>query len=199
MASELELEVCTWDQIYNLLLDIGRKIRKSRFKPDLIVGVSRGGWTPARVISDLLENPSLANIKTEFYLRVAETKAKPVITQPVSVPVEGKKVLVVDDIADTGESLHLVQTHLKELGATEVRIATVYYKPWSVLKPDWYEKQTSSWVVFPWERKETVRSIIDQYKCRGKTIEEAKEKLVKAGLSRELAQQFIQEVSEEDI
>ncbi len=198
MVSEQEFEVCTWDQTYDFLLDLAHKIKRSTFKPDIIVGVSRGGWTPARVMSDLLENSSLASIKTEFYLRVAETKAKPVITQPLSLPVDGKKVLIVDDIADSGESLRVVRSHLKEQGADEVRITTIYYKPWSILKPDWYEKQTSSWVVFPWERKETVRSIIYQYKCHGKTIEEAKEKLVKAGLSPKLAQRFIQEISEED-
>ena len=198
MAFDFELKVCAWDQIYDFLLEMADKIKRSGFKPDFIMGVSRGGWIPARVMSDLLENPSLANIKTEFYLRVAEKKPKPVITQPVSVPVDGKKVLIVDDIADTGESLQLVRDHLKELGAAEVRIATIYYKPWSVLKPDWYEKQTRSWVVFPWERKETVRSIVDRYKCHGKTIEEAKEKLVKSGFSRDLTQRFIQEICGED-
>jgi len=198
LASELELEICDWDQIYDLLLNIAHKIRKSGFKADLIVGVSRGGWTPARVMSDLLQNPALANVKTEFYLRVAETKTKPVITQPVSVPVKGKKVLLMDDIADTGESLCLVQSYLKELGATSVKVATIYYKPWSLLKPDWYEKQTREWVVFPWERKETVKSIVEQYKSQGKTIEEAKEKLVKSGLNRQLVERFIQEISGED-
>jgi len=145
-------------------------------------------------MSDLLENPELASVKAEFYLGIAETKVEPVITQPVSVSVMGKKVLVVDDVADTGKSLHLVRSHLKENGATEVKIATIYYKPWSTLIPDWYEKETSSWVIFPWERKETVRNIIERYKARGKSIEEANEKLVQSGLDRKLVERFIQEI-----
>jgi len=76
-------------------------------------------------MSDLLENPELANVKAEFYLSVAETKGEPVITQPVSVSVKGKKVLVVDDVADTCKSLALVRKHLKEQGATQVKIATI--------------------------------------------------------------------------
>ena len=194
MASELEFEIPSWDQIYELLLNLANKVRKAGFKPDVIVGVSRGGWPPARVMSDLLENPKIANVTAEFYVGVAETKGKPVITQPVSVPVRDKKVLVVDDVADTGESLRLVRAHLGEQGASEVKIATIYYKPWSVVIPDYYEKETRSWIVFPWERKETVRKVVEKYKREGKPVDEAKEKLVNSGLNRQLVERFIHEI-----
>jgi hypothetical protein len=196
LVSELELEIPSWDQIYRLLLDLADKIRKAGFKPDVIVGISRGGWPPARIMSDLLENPKLANVTAEFYVGVAETKGKPVITQPVSIPVRTNKVLVVDDVADTGESLRLVRAHLSEQGASEVKIATIYYKPWSVTIPDYYEKETKSWIIFPWERKETVRKVVEKYKCKGKSVDEAKEKLVNSGLNRQLVEQFIQEIFE---
>ncbi len=199
MASELEFETPSWNQIYKLLLNLSSTIQKNGFKPDIIVGVSRGGWPPARVMSDLLENPKLANVAAEFYVGVAETKSKPVITQPVSVSVKGKKVLVVDDVADTGESLILVRSHLEEQGATEVKIATIYYKPWSVIVPDYYEKETSSWIIFPWERKETVRKIVEKHKRQGKSIDAAKEKLVSSGLDRKLVERFIQEIFGERI
>jgi len=192
----LEFEIPSWDQIYGLLLDLANKVRKAGFKPDVIVGVSRGGWPPARVMSDLLENPRLANVTAEFYVGVAETKGKPLITQPVSVSVRTKKVLVVDDVADTGESLRLVRAHLEERGATEIKIATIYYKPWSIVIPDYYEKETRSWIVFPWERKETVRKVVEKYEREGKTVDEAREKLVSSGLDHKLVEQFIQEISE---
>jgi len=194
LAPELEFEIPSWDQIYGFLLNLANKVQKAVFKPDVIVGVSRGGWPPARVMSDLLENPKLANVTAEFYVGIAETKGKPVITQPVSVSVMGKRVLVVDDVADTGESLRLVRAHLEEQGATEVKIATIYYKPWSILIPDYYEKETRSWIVFPWERKETVRKVVEKYKREGKTVDEAKEKLASSGLDRKLVEQFIQEI-----
>jgi len=196
LASEVEFEIPSWDQIYELLLNLANRVRRNGFKPDVIVGVSRGGWPPARVISDLLENPHLANVTAEFYIGVAETKGKPIITQPVSVSVREKKVLIVDDVADTGESLRLVRAHLEEQGATEVKIATIYYKPWSIMIPDYYEKETSSWIVFPWERKETVKKVVEKYKRQGKTVDNAKEKLVSSGLDRKLVQRFLQEIYE---
>ena len=199
MASELEFEIPSWHQIYELLLNLASTVRKSGFEPEIIVGVSRGGWPPARVMSDLLENPNVASVAAEFYVGVAETKGKPVITQPVSVSVKGKRVLVVDDVADTGESLRLVRSYLEEQGATEVKTATIYYKPWSVMIPDYYEKETRSWIIFPWERKETVRKIVEKCKRQGDSIDEAKEKLVSSGLERKLVERFIQEIFGERI
>jgi len=191
-----EFEIPSWEGMYESLLELARKIRKARFKPDIVVGVARGGWPVARVMSDLLENPEVANVKAEFYLGVAETRKEPVITQPVSASVQNKKVLVVDDVADTGKSLVLVKEHLKEQGAEVVKIATIYYKPWSILKPDWFERQTELWIVFPWERKETVKRILDKCKKEGIPIERAKEALVRHGLDRRLAERFIQEIAE---
>jgi len=194
---ELEFEAPTWNQIYNMLLNLAEKIRKNGFKPDVIVGVSRGGWPPARVLSDLLGNPNLANVRAEFYLGVAETKGEPVLTQPVSMTVKGKRVLVVDEVADTGKSLKLIKEHIIEKGATQVKIATVYYKPWSIVKPDYYEKETRSWVVFPWEIKETLQRITKKCREKGKSVEEETAKLVKAGIPEEIVRRFSKEILEE--
>jgi len=197
LGSEAEFEVPTWEQIYELLLNLADEVRRDGFKPDVIVGISRGGWPPARIMSDLLENPELANVKAEFYLGVAETKGEPVVTQPVSVSVRNKKVLVVDDVADTGKSLRLVASHLKEHGAAEVKIATLYYKPWSIVTPDYFKKETRAWIIFPWERKETVRNIMEKYRRQGKSVEEAKKKLVESGLDCRLVERFLREMAED--
>ncbi|MEM3765479.1 MAG: phosphoribosyltransferase [Candidatus Bathyarchaeia archaeon] len=198
MTQELEFEVPKWNQIYQMLMQMAEKIRKDNFKPDIIVGVSRGGWPPARVLSDLLENPNLANVKVEFYVGVAETKREPTLTQPVSANVTGKKVLVVDEVADTGRSLQLIREHLQKEGAVEVRIAAVYLKPWSIIKPDYYARETSRWIVFPWEIKETIRKIVKKCGEQGRVVEKEMEKLVKAGLSKRLVNHFLKEIRGEE-
>ena len=197
MGLNLEFEVPSWDEIYCMLLSLAERIRREGFQPDVIVGVSRGGWPPARVMSDLLENPELANVRVEFYTGVAETKSKPVITQPLSVPVKGRRVLIMDDVADTGKSLLLVRDHVKENGAAEIKLATIYYKPWSVITPDYYIKETRAWIVFPWERKETVRNMVKRCRMRGTSLEEVKQRLIEGGFNRRLLERFIQEVFEE--
>jgi hypoxanthine phosphoribosyltransferase len=198
VPSEVKLEAPSWNQIYDMLLDLADRIRKNGFKPDIIVGVSRGGWPPARVLSDLLSNPNLANVKAEFYLGVAETKCEPALTQPISVAVVGKRVLIVDEVADTGKSLKLVKQHIIDQGATEARIATVYYKPWSIVKPDYYSKKTGNWIVFPWEVKETIHKIITKCAERGIPVEEEAAKLTEAGIPDPLVKRFLKEIFEEE-
>ena len=188
-----ELRSLSWSEMYTLLLELGDMIAKSEFKPDFIVGISRGGWIPARILSDLLDIPKLANITVEFYVGIGETKREPVITQSVSLPVRGKKILIVDDLADTGESLKLVNLYLKENGASEIKIATVFYKPWSVIIPNYYPKETCKWIVFPWELKETIRRLIDD----GKTVKDVKKNLISSGNGIEFVEQLIQKVISE--
>ena len=196
MQAGAKFEVPTWNKICDMLLSQAEKIRQSSFKPDVIVGVTRGGWVPARVLSDLLGVPDFATVRVEFYLGVTETRNEPVLIQGVSAVVTGKKVLIVDDVADTGKSLQLAREHVLQQGATEVRIATVYRKPWSVIKPDYYEAETSCWVVFPWEPKETIRQIVEKHGDKHAVGMETA-KLVKAGLPKQLAERFLKEVLEE--
>ena len=195
---KLEFEIPSWNQIYWFLLNLAKNIQNDGFKADIIIGVSRGGWLPARVLSDLLENPKLANVTAEFYMGTTQIRRKPIITQAVSVSVKDKKILLVDDVADTGESLKLVNSHLKEDGASEIKIVTIYRKPWSLIVPDYYAKETCLWIVFPWEIKETVRKIVEKYIQQGKTVTNVKEKLISMGLERELVERFIKEIFGEE-
>ena len=193
MSLEMDFEVPSWDEIYDMLLILADLIRRDLFSPDVIVGVSRGGWPPARVMSDLLGNVELANIRVEFYRGVAEARSEPVITQPLSLPIKENKVLIMDDVADTGKSLKLVREHVKEQGAKKIRIATIYYKPWSIIVPDYYVKVTRRWIVFPCERKETVRNLVDRCRRKGIPIEEMQRKLEEGGMDKRLINRFVKE------
>jgi hypoxanthine phosphoribosyltransferase len=192
VKAETEYEAPTWNQVYDALLSVAGEIRQSRFKPDVIVGIAKGGWIPARVLADLLDVPRLATVRVEFYVGVAETLNEPVLTQNVSENVTGKRVLVVDDVIDTGKSLALTRSHVSQQDAAEVRTAAVYYKPWSQVTPDYYDKETRNWVVFPWETRETIRKIAERYQVR-EAVEEEVTKLVKAGVPKHLAEGFLKE------
>ena len=193
MEAEAEFEAPTWKQIYAMLVSQAEEIRCSGFKPDVIVAVTRGGWIPARVLSDILGIHALATIGVEFYLGVSETRSTPVLTQGVSVEVTEKKVLLVDDVTDTGGSLRLARKHLQQHGVGEVQVATVYRKPLSLIMPEFYEKETRGWVVFPWDAKETLRNILGKH---GGAVKVNAEKLLKAGLPKQLVEEFLKEADE---
>ena len=147
-----------------MLLDLAQQIRNDEYNPEIIVGVSRGGWPPARVMSDLLQNPKLANMKVEFYTDIGVRNKKPRITQPVTMEVVGKRVLVVDDVSDTGHSLRVVADHLRQKPVKELRVCTLYMKPQSIFRPDYYARTTKKWIIFPWERLEAVHLISKRFK-----------------------------------
>lgn len=182
----------SWDQIYDMLIELAKRVKDSGFKPDLIVGVCRGGWAPARVMSDLLENANTASIRIEFYLAPAVTAKKPVISQAIMVPVKGVNVLVVDDVADTGESLKVAVEHLDVCGARAVRTATLYYKPQSIFKPDFFIVQTEQWIIFPWERLESTRRLLDEAQKTGKSVDSVRETLAGAGIDNNIVERLIE-------
>lgn len=141
METEAEFEVPTWNQIYTMLLSQAEKICQRGFKLDFIVGVTRGGLAPPRILADLLEITDVVTGGVEYYVGVAETRSEPVLTQWVSADVEDKKALLVNEVSDTGKSLRLAREHIRQQGATEIRIATVYSKPVTVIKPDTRRKR----------------------------------------------------------
>jgi hypoxanthine phosphoribosyltransferase len=178
-----------------MLIAQAQKIQTSPYQPDLIVAIARGGLVPARILADLLEVAQIATLQVEFYVDIAQTKGEPLLKHEIAVSVEGKKVLLVDDIADTGKSLQLTEKYLKNEGAQEVRCATIYFKPQSVKKPEYFEKETASWVIFPWDTKETLRCIIRKHSGKRQANQEI-QKIVKAGLPKKLADKLLSGMQE---
>jgi len=173
----------SWDEIYDMLLEQAIRIKQSGFQPDLIVGVSRGGWIPGRILSDLLGNAHTANVKIEFYVGIGQTSRKPIVTQPISEDIATKRVLVVDDVADTGESMFVALDHLHERDAGDTRTITIYHKPHSKFKPDFFAETTSHWIIFPWERLETAQLLIQEAKSRGQSRDGVRQTLRKCGMA----------------
>ena len=173
-----------------MLLSLAVKIKGSGYKPDVIVGVSRGGWPPARIMSDLLENSRVANMRVEFYKDIGVRSKRPQITQPVTAEVAGKRVLVVDDVSDTGHSLKAASNHLKRKKTREVRVCTIYMKPHSVFRPDFYERTTRKWIIFPWERLEAVRLIAKRLGPGKAKLSTVTRELKDSGMSGRLVRQI---------
>jgi len=192
-GNEPQYEVPTWSEIYEMLLHLSQKIRANGFKADLIIGITRGGLVPARILSDLIETQSFSNIQIEYYQGINQTKKEPILKQCLTIRLTDKRILLVDDISDSGRSLQIAKKHLQQMGAKEIKIATLYAKAASITKPDYCEKLTNKWIVFPWDAKETVRKILE--KNEGKSsIDSEISYLVKAGLPKHLVEKFLEEM-----
>ncbi|MHA1137171.1 MAG: phosphoribosyltransferase [Candidatus Thorarchaeota archaeon] len=186
--------ILSWRDVYNLTLQLSERIVSSGFVPDIIVGIARGGWIPARILSDVLYTTSLENIRIEYYTDVGVRGKSPRITQPLSGSLEGKSILLVDEVADTGDSLHHAIEHVKNLGVDEQRSAVLHLKPTSRVVPDYHMVTTSSWTVYPWENRESIIALIKIFKEEDPslTMKEIRDRLVfEAGFEPTVADYFI--------
>jgi len=135
------------------------KILDSAFQPDIIVGILRGGYIVAKIIGDLLGVNEVGSLEIKFYKGIGEVSERPIVTQPLVHYVRDRKVLVADDVADSGRTLQVASELVKLHGAREVKTATLYFKPRSIFIPDFYAATTSKWIVFPWEYAEVLREV----------------------------------------
>lgn len=151
-SSELDQkEILTWEGFGTAQRELAQQIADSGFTPDIIIAVARGGLLPAGALSYSLGVKLSDAINVEFYTDVQETLPDPVLLEPLldTESISNKKLLVVDDVADSGRTLHLVLNLLKQHGA-EVRSAVLYGKSRSEIAPDYVWKHTDEWIVFPW-------------------------------------------------
>lgn len=140
---------------------LAEELRDSETWPfDAIVGVSRGGLALTRIMSDLLDIQDVMITRCEYYSDVKVRRKKPVITQEPQGNLKGRNVLLMDDVADTGESLIEIKKYLKSKHPKSLTLATLYVKPWSKVRPDYYVSKTSAWIIFPWELYEAVKSVV---------------------------------------
>ena len=142
--------------IYRLSIDVARKILEKGERHDCIVGVSRGGLIPTRLLSDFLGIKDVRIIRSIYYTAPGQTLEKPIIDLTPLGNIENMKILIVDDVADTGETLKERRQKILERGAAKVEIATLYVKPWRKVEIDYYSRETDKWIVFPWEIKEVL-------------------------------------------
>jgi hypoxanthine phosphoribosyltransferase len=144
-------EVLGWLEFGDSSRSLARDVLESGFVPDFVIAIARGGLLPAGALAYAIGTKSCGSLNVEFYSDVDTTLPEPVILPPMldNTALIGKNILLVDDVADSGRTLALVVDMLERVGVT-VKTATLYFKPRSVITPDFYWKKTDRWIVFPW-------------------------------------------------
>ncbi len=167
-----EYEVLTREDVMDLSYELASMIRSSGYEFDVIVGIARGGRIPARILCDLLQCDTLGTMRVRFYADVGKFMDKPVIEQDLNVDVKGKRVLLVDELVDTGKSLKVAIERVKEYEPKELKVATYHIKPRTEIIPDFYVTVTDKRVVYPREYVEFTNYLIRKYGKRGKILAE---------------------------
>ena len=172
--------IVSWDQACRLGRKIARKIRASGFVPDIVIGVARGGLVPARIVCDFLHQKDLTSIKVEHWgIAVNHGTARIKFPLPEEIDISGKKILIVDDVVDTGDSYHVILDHITKRYPAEVKTAVLQYKTCSTIIPDyWGEKHDAwKWIIYPWALYEDMTGFIKRVLVRPMTREEIRKGL----------------------
>jgi uncharacterized protein len=156
-VSEPELEILTWSAFGDACRELATTVAQSGYRPGIILGIARGGLLPAAAMAYALDVKNLFMMSVEFYTGVDERLDLPVMLPPLlnAVDIAGARVLVVDDVADTGGTLKLVNDFCAEHVA-DVRCAVLYEKPRSLVKCEYVWRRTDRWVNFPWSSQTPV-------------------------------------------
>ncbi len=190
--ADLEFLFLKWDEVQLLCETVSDKIRDSGYVPDLLIAISRGGFDPARIMSDQLDIRKLASLQIIYYTGLNTRMDEPEVLFPLNAQIEGLKVLVVDDVSDSGNSLIVVKKYVENKGAAEVKLATLHHKPWSKFKPDFYAEEVDKWIIYPWEPKESVKDLVHMLSEKGVSRKDMPKKLIEIGFSKHEVDRYLE-------
>ena len=150
-TTDADREELTWELFGEATRDLATNIATEGAVPDIVVAVARGGLTVAGALAYALGVKNCGAMNVEFYTGVDQRLDVPILLPPTLdlMDVTGLRVLVVDDVADTGHTLRLVREVLAQ-HVDEARTAVLYHKPRSVVVPHYAWRRTDAWIVFPW-------------------------------------------------
>lgn len=140
----------TWDEFAELSATLAETL--ARRNVDTVVGIARAGLFPATAVACALRC-ELYPVRITRRLHDEVVYDSPVWRVPVSHLVKDKAVAVVDEIADTGETLTAVATQVRELGAQRVITAALVCHSWARPEPDVSALVSDQFVIFPWDRR----------------------------------------------
>lgn len=140
----------SWSDVVERAERLAQEVSRS-YECGAIVGILRGGLVVAVLLSDILGIREVYPMGLRSYRGVERGGEVVVYQQPAHSGIAGRKVLLVDDVSDRGETLRAAQELLlKEPGPSEVKTATLHVKPWTSTLPDYYLEETPSWILYPW-------------------------------------------------
>jgi hypoxanthine phosphoribosyltransferase len=150
-------EIMTWADLGTGTRELAQAVYDDGYRPDMVLAIARGGLLVAGALGYALGVKNTFSMNVEFYTGVDERLEMPMLLPPVPdlVDFHEQRVLIADDVADTGATLALVKDFC-EGKVAEVRCAVLYEKPRSTVSCEYVWRHTDRWIVFPWSAQAPV-------------------------------------------
>jgi hypoxanthine phosphoribosyltransferase len=162
MHEELPCTLITWDEVYDLCRQLALQLREANCRIDIIIAIARGGYVPGRILSDMLGVHDLASFKIEHY-QGAYIQHEAFVKYPLNADINGRNILLLDDVCDSGDTFSIGVEHIKQCGAVhEMHTAALHLKTVSRFMPDFFAETVRQWrwLIYPWAVNEDLSSMI---------------------------------------
>ncbi|MFF5228772.1 phosphoribosyltransferase [Dactylosporangium sp. NPDC000521] len=152
-----EREELSWQEFGAASRELAQAVADDGFRPDVVLSIARGGLLLAGALGYALDVKSIVMMNVLYYTGVDERLEAPVVLRPTpdGADLAGARVLIADDVADTGATLRVVHDFCVE-HASDVRIAVLYEKPHTVVRCEYVWRRTDRWINFPWSAEPPV-------------------------------------------
>jgi hypoxanthine phosphoribosyltransferase len=179
MQDRFRCELVSWHTSQRLARRLALGIRDSGYRPDVIVAIARGGFVPARILCDYLAITNLTSIRIVHYTTGARKAGEARLTEGLGIDVHDARVLIADDVSDTGDTLALARRHVEDFAPADVRIAVIHHKRGASVRPDYYAHHVVRWrwITYPWAVLEDASGFIEQMAVRPRSAEDAAKRL----------------------
>ena len=142
----------SWERVTSFSKDVANKVRESKFKPDYLIGITVGGLIPLGLIAEELEVSNILTVSAGSYSGKVQGELK--VKYLPEINLEGKKILLIDEVAETGKTLQNLSKMIREKYKPSKLCTAVLVlnKKDSQFQPDFVGFETEDWIIFPWEK-----------------------------------------------
>lgn len=145
----------SWEKYHQVCFEMAKKIIKKNIFLDRIAVISRGGLIVSRILSDYLDLP-ISPFTIVAYTGVnAKKKAK--VVEGLKARIKNEVVLLVDEVADTGDTYITALNYLKKFKLKKIYTAAPFIKVWTKYRPNFWQKELGKWIIFPYDIRETIK------------------------------------------
>jgi len=167
-----------WELFYSLAKGLARKIQASGYRPDFVLGLTPGGWILGRVLGDFLGVKNMISLRIEHWGLTEAPDGEAPLRYSFRGGLSGRRVLVVDDIADSEERMNMAMEYVRTLNPLEVMTAALGYIKGSRFIPDFYgDEITRRPVILPWSFTRDLRSIVSKLAGDRADLEELRRRI----------------------
>lgn len=184
MPHTLRCELVSWGEVQHLCRRLAEQIQAAGFQPEIVIAIGRGGYVPARLLCDAMDIMALGGIRIEHYLSGSDKQPQALVRYPLNVDIRQQRVLLVDDVNDSGDTLQLAVEHITGFGPSELKTAVMHDKVVSGFPVDYFARRIIKWrwLIYPWAMNEDLGTFIARLQPPPQTLAQ-----VRDGLLREFA------------